>query len=83
MAIWFTPSRLRRELQARVRSLASRIARTGAVCRCTTFPDCLGGAYESGDFLGTDLFCPLRACEVLGGAAGPTLPQVVGAREST
>ena len=52
-------------MRRRCESLATRIARTGAACRCATFPDCLGGPYESGDFLGTDLFCPLRACEAL------------------
>jgi hypothetical protein len=51
--------------RTRCESLAARIARTGAACRCPTFPQCLGGPYESGGFRDTDLFCPLRASELL------------------
>ena len=49
----------------RCESLAARIARTGAACRCATFPACLGGPYESGEFRDVDLFCPVRAAEML------------------
>ena len=50
----------------RCEALAARIARTGAACRCATFPACLGGPYESGEFRDVDLFCPVRAGEVVG-----------------
>ena len=67
-------------MRRRCESLATRIARTSAACRCATFPDCLGGPYESGDFRGTDLFCPLRACEVVGPAT-PRNPVTSGSVE--
>jgi two-component system, chemotaxis family, chemotaxis protein CheY len=60
----------------RCTALAARIARTGASCRCASFPACLAAegtapaAYESGDFRGTDLLCPAKAAEALGMVTG-------------
>jgi hypothetical protein len=49
--------------RTRCESLAARIRRTGGACSCESLPDCLGGPYETGDFSGADVFCPLLACE--------------------
>jgi CheY-like chemotaxis protein len=51
--------------RARIQAVAERGRSRGFVCRCATFPACLGGPYETGAFRGTDLFCPLQAREVL------------------
>lgn len=63
-------------VRERVDSLAARIRRTGATCHCATFPACLPGPYETGDFSAVDILCPLRAAELLRGGladekAGP------------
>lgn len=60
----------------RVSVLAARHGRTGDMCYCATFPACLPGPYETGDFAAVDLFCPFRATELLAGGrsqrgAGP------------
>lgn len=52
----------------RCTALAARIARTGGACRCASFPECLGGPYETGDFSAADVFCPLLACQQVGAA---------------
>lgn len=49
--------------RARCTALAARIRRTGGACCCESFPDCLGGPYESGDFTSSDVFCPMLAQE--------------------
>jgi len=59
----------------RCQSLAARIARTGGACRCGTFPHCLGGPYETGEFRASDLFCPLLAAERLGAEGGGARPR--------
>jgi hypothetical protein len=53
-------------VRERCEALAARITRTGEACRCAAFPACLGGPYESGDFAGVDVLCPVRAKEILG-----------------
>ncbi len=53
------------EARDRCDAIATRIRRTGGACRCATFPACLGGPHESGDFSSVDLFCPLRAKELV------------------
>ena len=67
------PDWIKSPVRERVLSSAARLRARGAACRCATFPACLGGAYEVGDFSSTDLFCPARADEVLA-ASAPTTP---------
>ena len=50
----------------RVLSLAARIRKFGSACRCPSFPECLGGPYETGEFRSVDLFCPSLALEIVG-----------------
>jgi hypothetical protein len=59
------PADLPAAVRDRCVAMAARIARTGAACRCAGFPECLGGPYESGAFGAIDMFCPLRAKEIL------------------
>ena len=49
----------------RLRAMQGRLERTGSLCRCATYPDCLTKPYATGDFAETDLFCPAAATETL------------------
>ncbi len=62
-----TRERVPNERRGPIFAMAERIRRTGATCRCSSFPACLGSAYETGDFAGVDVFCPWRAREILRG----------------
>jgi hypothetical protein len=53
--------------RSRVLALAARIRREGGACRSSTFPDCLGGPYETGTFTASDLLCPAVARALLVG----------------
>ena len=52
-------------VRERVLAMARCIGGKGGTCHCPTFPDCLPGPYETGDFRGVDLFCPLQATRLL------------------
>jgi hypothetical protein len=58
-----------------VKCLNTRFSRTGETCHCATFPACLPGPYESGEFRQTDLFCPLLARELLQGRRADDLSE--------
>ncbi len=49
----------------RTLSFVERIRRMDATCWCSTYPSCLPEPYERGRIVDSDLFCPLRAKEVL------------------
>lgn len=58
-------SRVPSPMRDRVVAFAARIERNGATCRCPAFPACVPGPYSTGRFEGIDLFCPVRAAEIL------------------
>ena len=64
--------RIRSSLRKRIESQAARYDKLHHSCRCASFPDCLGGPYETGEFLAADVFCPLRAQELLVTTGTPT-----------
>lgn len=59
------PDRLEATVVPLARALADRFARTGAMCRCEVFPDCLASGYVSNRFDSVDLHCPSRSSEIL------------------
>ena len=67
-------------VRERVLSMAKRIKRIGLTCSCATFPACLPGPYETGDFRNADLFCPLLADEKLraGSSFEPSPGEILG-----
>jgi CheY-like chemotaxis protein len=81
------PEWLASETRPATAARAARFQRTGSICQCASYPTCLAASgaapspYETGEFRGTDLFCPLRARELLqathvqGDAREPTAPQ--------
>jgi hypothetical protein len=50
--------------RATIASLIARVRSRDATCFCPTFPDCLPTAYETGDFVPVDAFCPVAAAEI-------------------
>jgi two-component system chemotaxis response regulator CheY len=50
----------------RLSSMGACLRRQNLACRCPSYPECLSKPYETGEFAGVDLFCPLQATARLG-----------------
>jgi hypothetical protein len=53
------------EVAERLDPFVARLAARGDACLCRSFPNCVPNGFVSGRFGGTDVFCPIRAGEIL------------------
>ena len=58
VALWARPEWVPQPARPRVLAIAAATRRTGSACRCSNFPACTGGPYETGDFTSSDMMCP-------------------------